>query len=533
MSSHEPRLLVGLPLQPDESIPSFVQRHCEANAVLKVGDLLRLVSEIAKQAVRNLRQLVCSAAAMSALEKLTRAPAGTLQDRVMWPIDGAHGPLVRQGEHQWPEDARVSAHQAVCPLCLAGGGYGLTSWDFVQAPACTRHGVALIEHCLRCKTRILTLRTTPANCETCGAPFGDVTPDGVSDATLRAAVLIQSASMAGLGNPGHTSPVSPRDLSDLLRLCVLPDFKQGVDYGLRTALSDIPIQARLSALETLGRAVQGRVIDAETLRPYLMRRWPHSGLLMPQQQRRLLAGACEDVGMLRDVTSLVCEGRDDLEPETAVRRFGLRVPRLHSRAEVAAFLKVGEHTVVSLERAGLRLTQPASGDGYDMDEVLALRRALQEAHTFEDVDRVLGLPALARGLAHVQLLHAIPVGDETLIHADSVTRLFASVQRGVESLDVGTGGMRLGDWARQVGSIEVVVAAVGWLAGGSLRIVAWNAPYRLADASVDAERLGELAHKRSASHLHGSRASSRSLQARRQSSEGLSPDAVSASLRAG
>lgn len=500
MKSHEPRLLVGLSLLPDESTSSFVQRHCEANAVLKVGDLLRLVTEIARRAVRNLRQLVCSEAAMSALEGLTRAPAGTLLDRVMWPIDGAHGPLVRQGEHQWPEDARVSAHQAVCPLCLAGGGHGLTSWEFVQAPVCTRHGVALIEHCPRCRTQIPALRTTPANCATCGAPFCDATPADVSDATLRGAALIQAASMAGLGSPGHTSPVSPRDLSDLLRICVLPAFGHGVDFGLRTPLSDIPIQARLDALEAFGYGLQGRVINADTIRPYLMRRWPHSGLLMPQQQRRLLAGACGDVGMLRDVTCLVCDGRDDLEPETAVSLFGPRVPCLCTRSDVAAFLKVGEDTVVSLERAGLRLTHPAFGDGYDMDEVLDLRRALEEAHTFEDVDRVFGLPALTQCLVHIQLLHAIPVGSETFVHADSVSRLFHSVQRGVASLEVRSGGTRLGDWAAQVGLMELVATAVSWLVGGSLQVVEWQAPYRLADVFVDTARLTALVTKRAASH---------------------------------
>lgn len=223
-------------------------------------------------------------------------------------------------------------------------------------------------------------------------------------------------------------------------------------------------------------------------------------LLGLRQQRRLLAVACEELGMLRDVANLVCDGRDDLELETAVRLLGPRLPSLQTRAEVARFLGVDESVLVCLERAGLRLASPAPGHGHDMDEVLALRHALDEALSLVEVDQVLGLPSLADSLVQARVLHAIRLRDELLVHADSVTSLFSGVQRAVSPRDASTGSVRLGEWVGSVDSIELATAAIVWVLGGSLRVTAWDAPYRLVDVWLDAMRLDKLVGQRAAQH---------------------------------
>lgn len=498
--STTPRLLVGLPLRPDESVPSVVQRHCAANSVLKVGDFLGLVSAVANQPVRGVSDLVCSQVALSAMEKVTRLPAGALQPRMLWPIEGVRGPVVRQGEHQWPMDARVSPHQALCPLCLVDAGYGRAEWEFVQAPVCATHAVALVERCHRCGSHVASLRTTPLHCQACGAPLSEAPAEGVSDTVLRAAKLVQSTTVAGFGSLRYTAPFSPRDLSDLLRLCVLPPAGAGAGFGLEGPLYAIPVASRLAALDALGRALTGRTIDADVLRPHLMRRWLHAPLLGLRQRRRLLAGACGELGMMRDVANLVCDGREDVESETAVQLLGPRLPSLQTRADVARFLGIDESVLVCLERVGLRLASPAPGHGHDMDEVLALRHALDEALSLGEVDQVLGLPSLADCLVQAKVLHAIRLRDELLVHADSVTSLFSGVQRAVAPRDASTRSVRLSEWAARVDSIELATAAIVWVLGGSLLVTAWDEPYRLVDVSLDALRLDKLVGERAAQY---------------------------------
>ncbi|CAM5796906.1 TniQ family protein [Rhizobacter fulvus] len=500
MTPSPPKLLVCLPILPNESIASFVQRHCAANAVLKVGDVLRLMSVSARKPVRSLSALVRDDVALSALEELTRSTKGALQGRLLRPLDGALGPLVRQDEHEWSEDARISPHQAICPFCLGDEGYGREEWEFVQAPVCSVHRVALVDRCHICSSGINALRTSPLHCGGCGASLAEAPTYEVTVATLRAAQLVQSTITSGLGLPGHTSPITPRDLSELLRLCLLPPEGARATFGLQGALHQFPIKMRLAALEAVGNALTGRSIDAMVLRRFLLKRWPHAPLLSPSQQRRLLVVACQEVGMLRDVTNLVCDGRDDLEPETAVRLFGLRVPSLQTRREVAAFLRVAEAVLTRMEQLGVFLTRPLPGYGYDMDEILSLRRALDDAHLPKDVDGILGIPGLAERLIHAEVLQSIRMGQGMRIHADSVTSLFNGFYRAGSGVAADTVKVRFGDWAERCGSLELVTAAVIWLLGGSLGVAAWDAPFRLVDLWVDQARLAELDAKRAASH---------------------------------
>jgi hypothetical protein len=55
---HPPKLLRRLPIHLDETLVSFVQRHCAANYVRRMPDMLRLIGRLAGQRIDDVRDTV-------------------------------------------------------------------------------------------------------------------------------------------------------------------------------------------------------------------------------------------------------------------------------------------------------------------------------------------------------------------------------------------------------------------------------------------------------------------------------------------
>jgi hypothetical protein len=214
-----PRLLVRLPMGDDESVVSFLQRHAEANRAVRMLDLLRLLERISGESLSDVRTVVHSRAALQAVEWLTELDEGALDSRFLAQVQDTH---FRSGHHFWPKSARFSPRQAVCPNCLLDGGFARMGWEFVQAPVCLVHRLALVECCHACTKPLRHSRTRLRNCADCGADLRQSPAKEVSAAAVASAKLVQQPAMVPMGNASSTAPVDETDLSRLLRLCLLP-----------------------------------------------------------------------------------------------------------------------------------------------------------------------------------------------------------------------------------------------------------------------------------------------------------------------
>lgn len=487
-----PRLLVRLPLGEDESVVSYVQRHAEANRAVRMLDMLRLLERISGESLSDVRAVVHSRAALQALEWLTGLDEGALGSRFLARVQDSH---VRSGHHFWPKAARVSLRQAVCPSCLLDGGFARTGWEFVQAPVCLVHRLALVECCPACAKPLRHSRTRLRYCAECGADLRQSPAEEVSAAAVVAARLVQQPAMVPMGNASSTAPVDETDLSRLLRLCVLPGPGRASTYGLTEDLSALSVADRVLALERLGEAMVERRIDSARLRSVILQRWPGLDRFPDDAVAPLLKEVALEVELDAEATRLLCYGDVSGGAPTAAQLFHGRPPQLGGAREVTDFLGVDHAVHKQLRNLG-RFPQAEVGHGYDLDEVLAVRRWLDSLQAPAGLDEAFGWLGLTDALVELNLLEGLRAANGQLLGVDvrSVAGLVSRLQSAVAPSRRGVTSTVPLHHGRQLGMDSKTIAwAVAQAIGGSLSAHAWPPPHRICDLVVDAARLCELA----------------------------------------
>lgn len=496
-----PQLLKKLPLEPDESVVSLVQRHCEANYVDRMLDMLRLIARVAGEPVEDVRDIAHSRTALTAVERLTGQAAGALDDCFLAPVQGTH---VRARHHVWELGLRRTETQAVCLVCLHETGYARRSWEFIQAPVCLVHGVALFERCPSCTKPLRHRRTRLLACESCGCalgkslggPTGEQAGRLVPQAALEVAHLVQRPVMLAMGDPDYTAPIDPQELSGLLRLCLPVGAGRDPMSGLSTGLESLSVAERIEALDRLGAALLDRRIDSARLRAVVESRWLWARHAPAVSRLHLLRNAALAAELAPDVTRLLCHGSDVRRDVPAAVQFAKRPPRLESQAEVAAFLGVDVDTLAAVAGSSL-LTRAKPGQGHDMDEVLAVQTALEGLLSIEQVDTLLGLPGLAQALLTLKLLSSVKAADGTIVGVklEALDKLMSGIQAVVDTRSADKGDVSAMAEGTAYGMDTTQMAwATAQVQSGSLRALAWPAPHRLMDLVVDGRRLRALSN---------------------------------------
>lgn len=487
-----PRLLVRLPLGDDESVVSFLQRHAEVNRAVRMLDLLRLLERISGESLSDVRMVVHSRGALQAVEWLTGLDEGALDSRFLARVQETH---VRSGHHFWPKAARLSSRQAVCPSCLVDGGFARTGWEFVQAPVCLVHRLALVECCPACAKPLRHSRTRLRYCAECGADLRKSPAREVPPAAVAPARLVQRPTMVPMGNASSTAPVDETDLSRLLRLCVLPGPGRASTYGLTEELSVLSVADRVLALERLGEAMVGHRIDSARLRSVILQRWPGIDRFPDDAVAPLLKEVALEVELDAEVTRLLCHGDVSGGAPTAAQLFQGRPPQLGGAREVTDFLGVDHEMHKQLRKLG-RFPKAEVGHGYDLDEVLAVRRWLDSLQAPASLDEAFGWLGLTAALVDLNLLEGLKSAEGHLLGVDvvSVAGLVSRLQSAVVSsrpLVTPTVPLHHG---RQFGMDPKTIAwAVSQIIGGSLSAHTWPEPHRICDLVVNAARLRQLA----------------------------------------
>lgn len=487
-----PRLLIRLPLQEDESVVSFLQRHAKANRAARMRDLLQLLEQLSGEPIRDVSDVVLSRAVLHAVEWLTGLSEGALASRHLAPLQASH---VRSGPRIWERSTRLDARQAVCPLCLAETGYGRVDWEFVLAPVCRVHRVALLDTCPSCGGPLRHGRTTIGACGYCGFDLRQATTQAVPEAALQAATLVQRPGMVPMGDRASTAPVDEMDLAKLVRLCLLPGPGREAHFGLTGPDSALSVADRVNALERLGTALDGRRLDSARLRALVVQRWPGLSQLPESAVLPTLEEAAMEVELDADVTRLLCQGDEQRREASAAQLFGGHPPQLMTSSDVARFLGLDYATLVALTRRH-GLSKPEPGHGYDMDEVLALKRRVQRLCPPGRLDEVLGWSGAAVALVRLNLLTGLHAEDGSLmgVEPDSFAMLMSRVHSAISPRSQPLDDLVPLSTGRSFGMDAHAMAwAVAQVVGGSLVAVGWPAPFHLSELRVDGRRLQALA----------------------------------------
>lgn len=479
------------PLQPGESVTSFVQRHCEANAVPKMSHMLQLISAHSDQPVASVRNLELSAPALRVLESLTHLEPMALEPRRMVQLEGATASIVRQGVYEWPKPRRFGVAQALCPECLRTDGYARATWEFTQAPVCTHHRAALIEHCPECAKRLRPNRATLLHCETCGFDLANAPAQRVSEAAVRAAQMIQSPAMIALGDEHSTAPIDPNDLSMLLDLCVLRPLGASRRFGLNPALGEATVSDRIAALERMGSCIVGARIDSGKLREAMSERWPY--LLTAPDCMKLdrLSSLAPDSEIEREVWSMVLSGdwRTALKV-VALSRFDGHPPQLTSTEDLARFLGIDLPALNELLRLSPAAPPTSTELGYAAEDIANLQDLIASLLQVDDVDRFLGIPGLTRELVALHKLQLISSsGHELGIAPSAVCSLMDQLADKVSCSSAQAESVPFSAIFTAGNDASAIAWAVAQVIGGGLVATGWQNPYRLCDLLVDRTQL--------------------------------------------
>lgn len=460
----------------------------------KSRDLLNLVETTCGVSLPGVPEVALSHAALESLACIAGAPPACLASQAIQTLDGATGKFLRQGLHTWPEDARLSDVQQVCPACLSEAQFAHLAWEFVQAPVCLVHSVALLSACPECHKPLRFSRTALGRCGTCGHDLARAVTTSVGAEALAAGVLVQTPRMVGLGAPQSDAPIDALELSALLRLCLLPHLGEPVDFGLDLRLDRYPTERRLDALHLLGTALSKGRLDSSVLRSTLLRRWPYAFRLPAEEQTLLLVSACRRVELSQEVHRLVCHGTDAEPYASAAEEFAGRPPRIFELENLATHLGVDAAMLGQLMAVEHVCGQPAPGMGYDMDEVLRMRRALKSLWTVKQADAALGCPGLTNALVTLKVLDAVLAeGEVQWLRPAEVEALFARLHQCVAVSDSNADAVALSTANTLNFDLGRIAWAVSQALTGSLRVFGWDSPYGLMDLRVDAARLLQLA----------------------------------------
>lgn len=488
-----PHLVVSCSPFQGESAAGFLQRCCEANVLPSCRDLLNLVEQTCGVRVTDVPHLALSVEALQSLARIAGAQPDSLESLAMRELTGATGIFLRQGLHEWPEDARLSDAQQVCPSCLREAGFGRTAWEFVQAPVCLVHGQALMSACPECHEPLRFGRTVLCRCGACGHDLGGAAISPVCPEALAAGHLVQTPRMVGLGTQDYNAPIDALELSALLRLCLLPRLGEPVDFGLRLRLDGYPTERRLDALGLLGSAIKNGYLDSNLLRATLLRRWPYAPRLSHELQTSLLVDASRRVELSQEVQRLVCHGTDAEPYVAAAEVFGGKPPHITDMGKLASHLGVDASMLRQLMSIEHVSTQPAPEMGYDMDEILTIQRTLNSLWTLEQADQAFGCPGLTKALVNLKILDSIrDEGEIVWLHPTEVGTLFARVHQSVSVKPSNAHAVAL-----SAGSLNFDVERIAWAVSqaltGSLEVLGWDWPHGLMDLLVDGDRLRQLA----------------------------------------
>jgi hypothetical protein len=495
-----PSFVIRRALLPAESLASFVQWHCAENVVPRMADLFRLLTECGGSPVTSIHDLAQSAAALQALERVTRSSTGALDHfrvtTLSSAIDGGKEVRVVHGAYEWPEHSRPRRIQAVCGPCLRDAGFGRVDWEFVQAPVCTRHAVQLLDRCPACSVALGFNRTQLSRCLACAAALDAAAPSAVEEVVVMAARLVQEPRTCAFGTAAYTIPLEPQELSGLLRLMLLPAFGESTEYGLKKGLETLPLARRVQALRRLGSAVVDGRLDADALRSLALARWPYASWLVRDERVRLLREACSDVNLTQDVSAMLCWGTDMPLYPTAGETFGSRMPRILNLAGLAENLNLRLDSLNELLAAEkIKLSKP-SDYGYDMDMVLELQRVVCAMPTFQEADALLGWPGVADELVRMRLLTSLSLADGgRAIYPRSVSELLSRIRErvvGVPQAD-DSHAVSLGLAADFSFDTRRFAWAIAQVVGGSLPAFGWAPPFNLVSLRVCKQRLRALA----------------------------------------
>ncbi len=494
-----PSFVIRRALHRGESLASFVQWHCAENLVPRLSGLFKLLEQICGELVTSTHELAQSAKCLRALEQVTRLPAHALQHLHVKvfraAIEGGEERRVLQGSHEWSQYSLSHHVQAVCPHCLRESGYAHATWEYVQAPVCVRHRAQLVDRCPGCRAPIGFNRTSLAHCAACGASLDTAVTTSVDHQVTEAARLVQRPHHVAFGTETYTLPVEPQELAGLLRLVLLPKLGRSVDDGLVGNMESLPPERRVDALRHLDSTVVDGRIDASRIRTIALQRWPYAPLLLPDEQTRLLREACQTVGLLPEVSRMLCWGTDQPQYPDAATVHGGRPPTIVGDVQLAAHLGIERQALSELLRWERMSPPGADADGFDMDEVSELERVLATMPTKEQVDALLGWPGASSELVSMRLLASFRgTNGVDGVHPRSISELFERVHVRVNpapATDCGTASLHdaetLGMDARQF------AWAVAQVVGGTLPVHGWEPPFNLRSLQVSRRRLHELA----------------------------------------
>lgn len=481
MTSTLPRLLFPVVPWSDESIVNSYQIRVRAANRIGSLDHLSAVARMPKCSLSTFR-LLTEPSASTCLGRMAGLEYD-LASAAPRPLLGDGGHVIRWDKGSLSVQFWMHAKSQVCPDCLATKGYLPETLDFWHLPVCSEHECLLVDTCPKCRTPISSDRPVLCFCGNCGFDLRACPRQAVPSHLGAVADKLSRLCSVPLWTPHGEVALNASQIAALCAYFSSGEFSASLARKLSTAAEWASPERRLQALSVVSDCFHGDAIVAEEMKEAIIATTPcmepFRGSTMFTYWLREAVRPLE-IGV-RALNAISLNVTDD------VAHFALHQPggeqyRVADNIALAKLFAVSQYELSELCRIR-RLYKGGADDSYDADEVMELseyRRAIWNESELDTNFGAPGLTSLLRGHRLIDVF-ATRADGPALFTPDSVITLLKRIQGATRLLPVKDAVARSKN--RPTGA-EVFNNIFGLL-NGTATAVAWPAPYRLAELSVD------------------------------------------------
>ena len=481
MNSTLPILLFPVVPWSDESIVNSYQIRLRAANRIGSLDHLSAVARMPKCSLSTFH-LLTEPSALTCLGQM----AGLEYDLA----SAAPRPLLGDGGHDigWDRGSLsvqfwMHAKSQVCPECLATKGYLPENLDFWHLPVCSEHKCLLVDRCPRCRASISSDRPVLCYCGNCGFDLRACARRAVPTNLGAVADKLSRLPSVPLWTPSGEVAINASQIAALCAYFLSGEFSASLARKLSTVAEWAPPERRLQALSVVSDCLHGDAIVAEELKEAIIASTPcmepFRGSTMFTYWLREAVRPLE-IGV-RALNAIALNVTDDVA-HYALHQPGGEHYRVADNIALAKLLAVGQYELSELFRIR-RLYKTGADDNYDADEVMELSEYRRAIWNESELDANFGVPGVTSLLRGHQLIDvfATRADGPALFTPDSVVTLLKRIHGATRLLPV----KDVVTQSRNRPTDADVFNNIVGLLNGTATAVAWPAPYRLADLSVD------------------------------------------------
>lgn len=496
-SSHLAGCYSNLFSNPDESLTGYLLRLADSNGYSGIRKLLAAANI---SPLRDFAQTILEIRAnLPSLQRLASMAVGHAEHLDGYSLQRLGPDAVLIDSCRVEIDGLILGRMAYCPVCLAQDGFSRAEWEVGAVTACAIHSLQLHDECPHCRAPASWNRASFLNCKECGTDYRTAPQRPATHGECMVAMDFAAlAPFRVLDAQGDTYTIRWDQMFNIYKAVLLPDECWVTDNWKTPYIANLGCTARHVAIAKLTECHENASYDLRMLAPKLYHALgalsviPRDNIVERTGIRFLEAQG----GLSQRSALAMCRAAPPPEVATAADIFDGRPPHIKSDQELVSFLGVDMETIAALVAWSVLTPPRAAHLGYDADELVNLKRFLQEdLITIDELETIVGTPIDPQDLRDTTLLprwNPRNKGDARVSIQRVLSAHLALLATWHRSPRHNT-GVSIGEWVQgHENAFEAVVESASLVISRDITIVGWRPPFNWTSILLDPASLERI-----------------------------------------